>query len=157
MRDFKYSLLLVSAISLAACQSAPTVYHDKHTAQSIVYGSKFNANDGLLSSVIAQPFYIPSKNLWGIETLYMGTEWLFISEASSLGKRFSYKKSAQDVRGCSAGSCTISENGAILLSEAEFRRAAQSGFEFSLRGSKGSIDGKLPASTFQGVLKLAGK
>lgn len=55
--------------------------------------------------------------------------------------------------GCGSG-CTISEEGFFQMSAAEFKKAAQVGFDFKLIGKRGNISGVIPATAFQEVLKL---
>lgn len=138
---------------LAGCQTGPAVQHDVHTGNTIVRSSRVQARGGLLSSLHATAVH-SSKFGYGIYVEYMNTGlgWMFIDQAWSFGKQYTYDVGGRDTLGCYNG-CTIRETGAIRMDEQQFRNAASSGFTFKLIGSKGSIEGTVPASVFQQVLQ----
>lgn len=148
-------LLLLSLLGMAAgCQSTPQVIENVHTGSKVYAGGVTNAAPGLTSNLNVRPFYSVQTG-YGFNTSYSNYGWLFISEAWSFGKRLNYEKRDSNVTMCAgAGGCITVENGVVHLSEAEFRKAAESGFAFQLRGSSGEVTGKIPAAKFRDVLNL---
>lgn len=152
MRKFSAVLLLSSV--LTACQSGPVVYSDKHTGQTLYYGSFVNAYSGPLDWLKVRPF-AAANGEYGFETTYSNYGWIFINEAWSGGKKLRYVNTSGTPVACgSAGGCVTLEEGVVFLSETQFKQAAVSGLEFGLRGQSGSVDGKIPAKAFSEALKL---
>lgn len=137
---------------LASCQTGPGVKRDEHTGNVIAYSARYSIQDGLLHNVHARAFHSNMRG-YAVNVDYLGTggNWLFLSSAWSYGKQYRYKVEARNVVGCAAG-CTLSEEGTIFLTEADFLTAAARGFAFKVVGSGGSVEGKLPPKAFQEVL-----
>lgn len=144
---------LAVAAALASCQAGPGKVADVHTGQTISYSSRVSISAGLLSNLHGRAYYSMSKGYGvAIDYLATGTGWAHFSAVYSYGKQMPYVRGPSNVLGCGGG-CSITETGEIRFTEAEFKDAAQRGFDFALIGQNGRIDSKIPASAFQEVLK----
>ncbi|WP_139201574.1 hypothetical protein [Gemmobacter aquatilis] len=146
------------ATALTACvETTPQVVYDEHTNQTVVFSRTVDAYSGLLNFVKARAFYNRDVG-YGVETLISNYGWIHPQEVWSFGKKFPYKNTTTDVGMCGgAGGCITTEKGLFVLTEAQFKQAAQTGIEFKIIGAKGSFVGKISPDQFAEVLALIGK
>jgi hypothetical protein len=148
----------ILSVSLAACQSTPQVQHDKHTNNTVTNSAVRPLKSGLLYNLNGAAGHSTARGYQvGIIYTSTGLGWMFFREAWSFGTQFDYRVVREELAGCGGGSCTMVEAGTIHVSEAQFRQAAKTGFEFKLIGRNGAIEATMPAAAFQEVLTLQGK
>lgn len=143
--------LIALAIALSGCATPPpSKTFDAHTGKTTVRASPVIAQDNLFYRLNATPMHTTTAG-YGLHTYFSTTlGWHFFKQAWSNGKQLKFDVLDQDV----VGSLGVAEEGFIRLSEAEFRKAAKSGFDFKLIGTKGGVEGSVPATAFQQVLAL---
>lgn len=153
----RIALLMFLAVSMLAGQAAADILRDKHTGKVTVYSKRYSVDSSLLHNAHATAGY-SNKNGYSVVVEYLATggEWMFFQEAWSFGTQFRYVRGDQKEMGCGGG-CTLYENGAIRMSEKQFRKAAKQGFEFKILGKGGAVEGKLPAKAFDQVLSQLGR
>lgn len=147
---------LALTVSLVGCQTEPGTHSDPHTGTDVVYSSSYPAKDSLLSTLTTKVAWT-NKDGYVIDTKFMGTGtgWAFFSEAWSHGTKLTFEKVDSQLLSCSSG-CTITETGAIHLTDAQFNSGLESGFEFKLVGQRTSIVGEIPARLFREVSEQMG-
>lgn len=157
MRQLFYASA-IALLTLAGCQKVgPGVVHDQHTGKSVTHSASFPISGGLLYNVNAMATH-SNQNGYSVvvDHLATGGNWMFFREAWSYGRQFTYVVGERRVLGCGGG-CSLFENGAIRLSEADFRQAGHTGFTFRLIGSGGAVEGSVPPEAFRQVLTQLGR
>lgn len=160
---FSLSILaLASVVALSGCMqdpdpSAVSVINDRHTGASITTSPELAVQlpgrmDGLLQAQVAHD----AKNGVVVFTKVSRQGWIFPSQAWSNGRKLDYSRLDAQTGYCGSSGCTTIESGAISLSLAQARTAAAQGLPFKLMGTRGSIEGNIPATAFSSVLKKAG-
>lgn len=155
IRQTLNALVVGALLILTACQSpVASVTHDPYTGDTIARAAPVVVHDGLLSTLRATPMH-SAKIGYSVYIYHLNTGlgWQFFSQVWSAGKQYKYTVADRQTLGCGSG-CTISEEGFFQMSAAEFKKAAQVGFDFKLIGKRGNISGVIPATAFQEVLKL---
>lgn len=84
---------------------------------------------------------------------YRASSWAFINQAHSGGRKLEYIKMDQRVISCVNG-CKILESGSIRLPSSEFQEYSKTGMKLALTGSRGRVDGYIPAKAFQEVIEM---
>lgn len=156
------TLAFVSAFALAGCMQNPdptavSVINDRHTGASITTSPELavqlpGRTDGLLQAQVAHD----AKNGVVVFTKVSRQGWMFPTQAWSNGRKLDYSRLDAQTGYCGSSGCTTIESGAISLSLAQARTAASQGLPFRLMGSRGSIEGNIPAAAFASVLQKAG-
>lgn len=146
-------MAFVAALSLSGCQTSPGQFHDKHTGVTVTHSRTYALKNGLLYNLNGFAGHSARRGFnLAIDYSSTGLGWMFFREAWSFGKQYEYVVADERVAGCGGGSCTLVERGGIRMSEDDFRKASQTGFEFKLMGKNGSVEGRMPAEAFQQVL-----
>ena len=156
------TLAIVSAIALTGCMQDPDpnavrVINDRHTGASITTSPELAVQlpgrmDGLLQAQVAHD----AKNGVVVFTKVSRQGWMFPNQAWSNGRKLDYSRLDAQTGYCGSSGCTTIESGAISLSLAQARMAASQGLQFRLMGTRGSIEGNIPAAAFASVLQKAG-
>ena len=147
----------VAILALAACDQGGAM-SDPHTGTNVFRGpsevASFRGVNSLSASAAVgtrggAPFH-------GIYTSYASSMMDFakFSQAYSFGTELPYQVTGERSAGC-LPTCSHVETGVITLTEAQFRHATQSGFEFRLIGTGATVTGKMTPASFQKA--LAGK
>lgn len=145
--------IAVASMALVGCQTSPGQVHDKHTGVTVTHSASYPLKNGLLYNMNGFAGHSARRGFnLAIEYSSTGLGWMFFREAWSYGKQYEYVVAEERVAGCSGGTCTLVERGGIRMSEDDFRKAAQTGFEFKLIGKSGSLEAKMPAEAFRQVL-----
>lgn len=144
--------VLIVGFALSACVNEPEQYSDVHTGINAGVSKRYSVYENLLVSIYGQAF-VATKGSEVRQGIYInqiatGMGWSFFHSAYSFGVQLPYERTAGNVLGCGGG-CTLQEQGAVLLSEQQFRSAAQTGMEIKLIGSGNSVIIRVPASAFQ--------
>lgn len=154
----KHFVAITFAIVVSACvppdPKATSVISDPHTGRTSVASPSLGVSlpgrdDG---SMTAQVAWHPEVG-YVVFTDVTRQGWMFPREAWSMGRKLNYKHLESNVNTCYGGNCTVTESGAIVMSRADFVRAAEAGLSFKLIGTRGSIEGLVPAEAFAGVIK----
>ncbi|WP_288959534.1 hypothetical protein [uncultured Sulfitobacter sp.] len=142
--------------TISGCANEPGSLNDIHTGTSAGHSKSYNAASGLLynlnSSAIVAVRGNETKYAVSTRFLSTGMGWSFFREAWSFGQQMEFNVTNETVASCGSGTCSHIEDGAIVMTRAQFEKAAQTGFEFKLVGKNRSVIGKLPAEAFKEAL-----
>ena len=148
----RFAILALTAF-LTGCTTAAGVKSDPHTGTTTTHSAIYPANDGFWRNMKAQVFHTKGSG-YAVRTNTSSQGWMFLNSAYSYGSKLPYSVTDTSVALCSSTGCINTEQGVFLLTDAQFKKAAASGFEFKLVGKRGSIVGKLPAKAFSEVAAL---
>lgn len=147
--------LALTAALMAGCQTAPGTTTDVHTGIKAAYSGSMQVYGGLLDSLWVQVGVGTrgGQTKYAISTRYLstGVGWAFFREAWSFGQKLPFTVVREEVAGC-AGGCSMIEEGAIVLTKAQFEAAEKNGIEFKLIGKNRSLVAKVPAKAFAEAL-----
>lgn len=140
------------SLGLSACVNEPQQLSDVHTGIQAGVSKRYPVYQNLLVSVYGQAFVATKgseirRGIY-INQIATGMGWSFFHSAYSFGVQLPYERGGETVMGCGGG-CTLQEEGAVLLTEEQFRAATKTGLEVKLVGSGDSIVIKVPATAFQ--------
>jgi hypothetical protein len=107
--------------------------NDVHTGISAGVSKRFSVYDNLLANVTGQAFVATKGPVtkYGIyvSQVATGSGWSFFNSAYSFGIQLPYERGNRNVIGCAGFGCTLQEEGAILLTQAQFAQGASNGME----------------------------
>lgn len=155
----KLAAAIAMGVALAGCVNEPQQISDVHTGISAGTSKRYPVYQNLFVTVWGQAFIAAKggEKRYGIyvDQIATGTGWSFFHSAYSFGVQLPYERGNSGVMSCSGYGCTLREQGGVLLSAEQFRRAAASGIELKLVGSGNSVVIQVPAEAFQQALALS--
>ncbi|MEF2553055.1 hypothetical protein VQ042_17075 [Aurantimonas sp. A2-1-M11] len=146
-------MIVATPLVLSGCQTGkPGVSNDTYTGVTTYYSGIVDANSGLLMNLKSQAIY-SDKLGYGVKTNYFSSAsgWMFLESAYAGGRQYNYDVTDRQTAMCSGTGCVTIEKGFIHMTESEFAKAAETGFDFKLIGSRGSVTGRIEPAVFQQV------
>ncbi|MBT0958899.1 hypothetical protein IV417_16035 [Alphaproteobacteria bacterium KMM 3653] len=138
---------------LTACANEPTQVTDIHTGITAGVSARHSVFNNLLVNVTGQAF-IAQKGKEVRQGIYVdqvstATGWSFFHSAYSFGTQLPYERGASNVLSCASLGCTVQEQGAVILTPAQFDKARSTGMELLLQGSGNRVVIQVPAEAFE--------
>lgn len=152
----------VSIAVLSGCMQDPdpssvSVINDRHTGSTITTSPELAVQlpgrmDGLLKAQVAHS----AETGIVIFTKVSRQGWMFPREAWSNGVKLKYSSLDSEVGYCGSYGCTTIESGAISLTKSQAIAAGSQGLSLKIIGTRGSIEGMIPAAAFASVIEKSG-
>jgi hypothetical protein len=154
-KTFAIGASLVAALSLSGCMSAS---ERAELQQKYAFSKSYSLQTGALSSLSAQAFFMQGSGFGVIASHCAFGGYLFVERAVSAGRPLPVRRKGGGLFNIRPKmGCERPEMSEITLTSEQFSSAAQQGLRFRLIGSRGAIEGDVPATAFQEVFAKAGR
>jgi hypothetical protein len=155
LKTFAIGAPLVVALSLCGCMS------DSERAelqQKYAFSNSYSLKTEALSALSVQAFFMQQSGFGVIASHCSFGGYIFVERAVSAGRPLPVRRKGGGLFNIRPKmGCERPEMSEIALTSEQFSSAAQQGLHFRLIGSRGSVEGDVPAAAFQEVFAKAGK
>jgi hypothetical protein len=155
LKRFAIGASLAAASSLSGCMSAS---ERAELEQKYAFSKSYGLQTRALSSLSAQAFFLQESGFGVLASHCTFGGYIFVERAVSAGRPLPVRRKSGGLFNIRPKmGCERPEMSEIALTSEQFSSAAQQGFRFRLIGSRGAIEGDVPAAAFQEVFAKAGK